>query len=490
MSRWWPLNASHLGVPSKACLSPPCNQSIVSMTSSTIVNLVSRSLRKFTRPAQKYALRVFRRAFRKKRNAEHRTTQKRAYWDDIASLTLSNLVHETETQASGRVQVIALTDFRASIGDLWDKYKDRIILIADSTIGRMIGRGNTYIPQGDDTWILLMPALPETRAQELTDSIAAAIGDKLMGAKFAPHEAPFPATAKLDLRTAINPDGSINIEALKTQVAKARNSQGVPIVTMPGKTTYPTPRPSQQRPSTRTTQTSSSRLTPMLMPAWSSDTECIDSFFFRAFTDQYINVFHDTTAPMQSTEALDMIRTASSIFHEILNAGLRVKLTVPVPFSVLQGDARSHVQRLISKLPQRERLLQLRLEIVQIPNSVGAESLVSIRETFRPFVRDIAFSTDPMSPHEQLLALDHIMVGGELLPDLGLDDEGLFQALLHFRHRAGRRGTYLLGLHSRAQIGAALRAGIHEIGGRGLADGHRRLPERLTILRRDEILSH
>tara|TARA_R110000868_G_scaffold10726_4_gene52096 strand:- start:427 stop:1809 length:1383 start_codon:yes stop_codon:yes gene_type:complete len=460
------------------------------MAAPTIAKLVSRSIQKFTRPARKHVLRAFRRIFNIGNGIEYKTARKRAYWDDIASLTLSNLVHETETQASGRIQVIALTDFRASIGDLWDKYKDRIVLIADSTIGKMIGRGNTYIPQDDDTWILLMPGLPEAHAQALTDSIATAIGDKLMGAKFAPHEAPFPATAKLDLSNAINPDGSVNVDALKAEVAKVRRIQDASMPLPPVRNLRPSLSSSRLSPPVRTTRASSSYLTPMLMPAWSSDTESIDSFFFRAFTEENTNVFQDAASPMNRADALNMIRTASSIFHEAINASLRIKLTVPVPFALLQEDSRSHIQSSISKLPQRERLLQFRLEIVQIPSSVGAEALVGIRETFRPFVRDIAFSTDPMSPHEQILALDHIIVGGELSPNLDIDDERLFQALLHFRHRAGRRTTYLLGLNSRTQIGAALRAGIHEVGGRGLADGQRRLPIRLTLLRRDELLSH
>ena len=67
----------------------------------------------------------------------------RVYWDDSVALTLSNLVQETETRASGRVQVISLADFREAVGELWAKYQSRILLIAESTISRMIGKGNT-----------------------------------------------------------------------------------------------------------------------------------------------------------------------------------------------------------------------------------------------------------------------------------------------------------------------------------------------------------
>jgi len=96
--------------------------------------------------------------------------QARVYWDDGVTLTLSNLAQETETRASGRVQVISLADFRAAIGELWEKYQNKILIIAESTIGRMIGKGNTYIPQGEDTWLLLFPGLSSDKAQQRADA--------------------------------------------------------------------------------------------------------------------------------------------------------------------------------------------------------------------------------------------------------------------------------------------------------------------------------
>jgi len=199
----------------------------------------------------------------------------RAYWDD-----LRDLVHETETKASDRVQGISLIDFRHSVGDLWRKYKDRIILISDSTIARMIGRETTYIEQDDDTLILLFPGLSETIAQELTDSIATAIGDKFIGAKFALHVLPFPSTAKLNISKAINLDGSVSVETLKSEVARARAAQGT---SSSGHEIKPfaSPFPKQR---SRTTESERARavttkIKPMLIPAWSADTECVDSFF-------------------------------------------------------------------------------------------------------------------------------------------------------------------------------------------------------------------
>src|SRR5437868_6002196 len=77
------------------------------------------------------------------------------YWDHDIEMTLTSLVRESETRASGRVQLLSLASFRDDIGELWDQYQDRILMIADTTIARRLGRGNTYIVQDEETWLLL-----------------------------------------------------------------------------------------------------------------------------------------------------------------------------------------------------------------------------------------------------------------------------------------------------------------------------------------------
>src|SRR5436190_1016005 len=79
----------------------------------------------------------------------------RGYWDGEIELTLSKLVRETETRASGRVQLLSLASFHDDIGELWEQYRDRILLIAETTISKRIGRGNTFIMQDEETWLLL-----------------------------------------------------------------------------------------------------------------------------------------------------------------------------------------------------------------------------------------------------------------------------------------------------------------------------------------------
>lgn len=115
--------------------------------------------------------------------------------------------------------------------------------------------------------------------------------------------------------------------------------------------------------------------------------------------------------------------------------------------------------------------------------------LLPIREVFRPYVREVAFMVDLAMPHEQVLALDHIMLGIDVTGASPQDEDHIFQEMLMFRQRAGRRGTYTLGLGSRAHVKRAISAGLHEIGSPGFFEDVRRLPHHIAIMHRDEIQS-
>src|SRR4051812_13027576 len=168
--------------------------------------------------------------------------QPRGYWDHDVELTLAKLVHEAETRASGRVQLLSLASFRDDIGELWDQYRDRILLIAETTIGRRIGRGNTFIMQDEETWLLLFPGLDEHEALRRADDIARKIGEKLIGARFAPENARLPEMTKLDL--AVGANGKVSAEAMRAAVArtKARNDEAFS-APLPKKTATQPPRP-------------------------------------------------------------------------------------------------------------------------------------------------------------------------------------------------------------------------------------------------------
>jgi hypothetical protein len=406
------------------------------------------------------------------------------YWDDSVSLALSNLVQDAETRASGRVQIISLADFRGAIGELWPKYEKHILIIAESTIGRMIGKGNTFIPQGDDAWLLLFPGLPEDNAQQRADAIAATLGEKLLGAQFTSHEVPMPAAAKLDLTGAVNADGSLNMEAVKSAISRIKQTQ---ISKVAAASKSVTPVPARATAPGTISRSTAEQLKTFFRPAWCAETESVDTFFFRATGEAGRNVYADTAPPCNDATILDLTKAAVTAFTAMCDTGLQAKMAIPVPFSTLHGAALVEIQRLIARLPQRDRLLRLRLEVVRIPDDITADMLLPIREVFRPYVREVAFVVDLAQPHEQVLALDHIMLGADLTELQGATDEQIFQEMLMFRQRAGRRGTYVLGVNTRTLVKHAIHAGVHEIGGPVVGDDLKRLPHRTAIIHRDEI---
>ncbi|MBY0508995.1 MAG: hypothetical protein K2P94_02475 [Rhodospirillaceae bacterium] len=419
--------------------------------------------------------------------SERDLARARVYWDDGVSLTLSNLAQETETRASGRVQVISLADFRTAVGELWDKYQSKILIIVESTIARMIGRGNTFIPQGDDTWLLLFPSLDEEKAEQRTNAIAASIGKKLVGAQFTPEELPLPSAAKLDLSGAMNADGSLNMDALRNAISRVRQKQILKTVAQSPHPAGPRPRPVTAGAAPQ--RSNADQLKPFFRPAWSADTQNIDTFFFRAFTDAGLNVYADSAPVLNDATVLDLTKNAASAFTAMCEGGLMAKIAIPVPFNTLHGPAGPEVLRIISALRQRDRLMRLRIEVVRVPESVTSELLVPIREMFRAYVREVAFMVDLLSPHAQILALDHIMLGVEVGHGHGGGGEQVYQEMLIFRQRAGRRGTYILGLHSRSDMMHAVRAGFSEIGGPALHEDTRRLPLHLTHILREDLLA-
>lgn len=413
----------------------------------------------------------------------------RVYWDSDVTLTLQNLVQDAETRASGRVQVITLADFRSAIGDLWDKYEQRILLIAESTISRMIGRGNTFIPQEKDTWLLLFPGLPEDEAVVRADAIAARIGEKLVGAQFSEPPPPPPLASRLDLTGALNADGSLNFDRLKAaveQVRKAAKNADIPVVAVkrPG---GPAARGAITSP-VHQTKAETFQITVGFRPAWNAETQSIDSFFFRGASPNGSDLFASNTPPPEDIAVLDFVAAGGRAFSEMCERGLRAILTVPVPFETLQGPHLADIQRLITGLRQRDRLLQLRLEITHVPYRARAEQLVAMREIFRPYVRDVAFQLDLFLPSDQVLALDHVVLGTELTHQTRQGDDDLFQAMMVFRQRAGRRATYILGLHSRLQVAHALTAGISEVGGPAIHAEMKKLPDQVVVISRQDLL--
>ncbi len=420
-------------------------------------------------------------------------------WDQDIDLTLGTLVNDATTKASGRVQVLTIAHLRAELGDAWDRYKKKVLIIAENTIGRMIGKGNTYIPQDEDSWLLLMPALSEHEAQLKADEIAMVLGEKLVGERFEEKEPPLPQTAKVDLAQALNPDGSFNSTAMRNAVKRAR-------LTLAAKDARRSVKELDQikanaKPLEKPLGTAASFSQASLFPSltlayrqmWQSDTESFSAFALRAFTDTGEPVFGpNAPATVQSAlndaTIIDLAKAAFADFSAMTQKNMRATYVVPVPFSVMTRKLGAVFLRALAALPQKERLTFMRIELVNIPSRTPVGTLIDVRELFRGRVKDVAFLLDLGHLNQEVLALDHITIGAEPHTDLFANDQYLHEAMSFFRRKASGRRTYIMGLRTREQASFALHTGIDEISGPGIADDLRHLPDRTTVVYKQELV--
>lgn len=416
-------------------------------------------------------------------------------WGDDISLTLGTLVHDTETRASGRVQVLTLSHLRSELGDGWQRYQSRVIMMAETTIGRMIGKGNLYIPQDEDTWLLLMPLLKEMEAEQRADEIARVLGEKLVGARFEEKEPPLPQTAKVDLSTAMNADGTFNVEAMKTAVKRSR----LLLAAKDARRPVAELDKNKAKPKAMTTAASASqaslfpRLSVVYRPLWVAEIESYASFAMRAFTDTGDPVFGpnapaDVQARLNDATIIDLAKAAFADFTTLTHRGLRATYVLPVPFTVMTRQLGAVFLRALAALPQKERLMHMRIELVNVPPTTNVQTLIDVREVFRGRVKDVAFLTELGTLNDKILSLDHISIGAEPKADTLNTDAELAQALGTFRRRVGTRRSYVMGLRSRTHVAMAIHASLDEISGTGLADDIRHLPDRLTVAHKQDLV--
>lgn len=420
-----------------------------------------------------------------------------ATWDQGLELSLGKLVSEIETKASGRVQVITIAHLRSELGDGWERYRPRVLMMVETTISRMIGKGNAFIPQDEDAWLLLMMTLSEHEAEQRADEIAIALGQKLVGERFTEKDPPLPQTAKVDLDTAMNPDGSLNTEALKLAAKRTRLVLAAKDARRPAQESDK----SKADAKTKALGTAASfaqvsafpSLTVVYRPLWVAETESLACYAMRAFTATADPVF-GPNAPNAAQQMLndatiiDLAKVAFSDFTAMTQKGLRATYILPVPFTVMTRKLGAVLLRAISDLPQREHLIQLRIELVNVPSTASPEALIDVREVFRGRVKDVAFLMDLGALSDAVFSLDHVALGVEARPGSFVDDAELSQALNSFRRRAGARRNYVMGLRSRAHVALAIQAGIDEISGTGLADDMRHLPDRPAVLFKQDLL--
>jgi hypothetical protein len=411
-------------------------------------------------------------------------------WDAGIELSLGQIASQIETKASGRVQVITLAHLRHSLGDNWDQYRAHVLLIAETTIGRKIGKGNTFIPHDEDSWLLLMPSLSEEEAEARAIEIGVQLGEKLIGERFSEEEPPLPQSAKVDLSTAMRQDGTLDMDAIRQAVKKAR----MVLAAREAKRTSTSAKTAPVNPLDAVSAPAHSRFSEIKLvyrQAWSSDTEAIDTFHVRGFDSMAELVYGRADARLPSIlndpTMADIVKAAISEFVLMISSGLRAKYVLAIPYTMTRRRVGDALFRTIAALPQQDRLMHLRVEFTGLPPNVSPEHLFELRETFRGRVREVAFLLDLAALRDQVLALDHIVLGADVNAAKFADEQQLRTALIAFRRRVGPRRAYVMGLRSRELISAAVGAGYDEVSGGGLADDTRHLPLHTTVIHRQDL---
>lgn len=432
----------------------------------------------------------------------------RVYWDDDITLTLGNLVSETETRASGKVQVITLAAFRDSIGELWERYKDRIIMIAETSIARRIGKGNTFIALEDDSWLLLFARSAEPEAQARADAIAAAIGRKLMGARFTLEEMPLPGTEKLGLADILNDDGSINLGAVRAEVGKIKTAERAAYLAhipksaaRTGKTKEPPHKtgripvvraravpgtPAALAPPPPEDPSQIGELILLFRPAWNAESQSVNTFHLRAYTTEGLCVTDDDTAKLNSATALDLVRAGVAAFTALRTSEAPLHLVLPLPVAAFSITGLVDAQKLIAAIPREDRIGHLRLDLRRLPRATP-EKLVALRELFRSYVRGVSFPINPFTATDAMLSIDHVMFTADVSRETGCTDQEMFDALMMLKNRASARPVAVTGLRKRSHLARAVAAGVAEVSGPALMDDVKTLPERAQRLPRESL---
>lgn len=407
-----------------------------------------------------------------------------SWGDDTLELRVGTLLADKESKSFGTVQAVTMTAFQDELGDLWHRHEKNILLIAETTIDRMLGKGQTSIREDELTWLLVTPDLTISEAEVFAKSIAVLIGEKLVGARFEQTEDtdPTPMTGLVDLSSALTEDGSIDRSALQLAVSKARATMAAQDgrakrekirlaakekhSPLKRKTEQVSTGPSNAKQNTAIVAEGGLRLS--FWPVWSSDSQSIDTFVCRPLDKDGSDPFSRDDPALVSANAITVVRAGVAALHGMINDGVRAKLVIPIPLNALLAPSQRPILQAFSKLEEAHRFLYLRPEIVRVPHSVSTASILTARDLLRPLARDVGVLTDLHSPNAAVLAASKVMIGCSA-SEINRGGNGQpLQKLKQFRTAVKGRQAYVLGLPNSETVKHAAQVGFDEIGGIGL----------------------
>lgn len=423
--------------------------------------------------------------------------------DDGLELKLGTLLADKASKSYGTVQAITLTEFQADLGDLWNQHEKNILLIAETTIDRMINKGQTTIREDDLTWLLVTPDLSTDEAETFAKGIAESIGGKLMGARFDPNEEtdPTPTTGMVDLSSALTEDGSINRSAIQHAVAKARAVIAArdSLTKRRKKKTIESKADNQKQSTAQLVDergtihtgivSAETGIKLVYWPMLSSDSQSIDTFVCRPVCEDGGNPFERKNSSQVAANAVAVARAGVVALNGMIKNNVRAKFVLPLPLTPLLAPAQRQILQALEKIEDVHRFLYLRAEIVAIPRSVSTASILTARDLLRPVARDVSVMTSLKSPNKAALAASKVMIGCNV--DIGSDvsAEKVAGELQHFKEFLGDRPTYVLGLPDPSTVKAAVTMKYAELGGPGLHSALVHRPHSTEAVTTQDLLS-
>lgn len=416
--------------------------------------------------------------------------------NDDLTLSYASLLADKESKSYGTVQLVTLTQFRQELGPIWDQYEKNILLIAETTIDRMLSKAQTAIREDEETWLLITPDLTPEDAERFAERIAAAIGEKLVGARFEATDVPdgdaTPLTGTLDITTAMTPEGRLDRSMINRAIA---NAQAVLVARAQAKRAEAEMSERGDEKEKRSKASAASNETEFVTaeeglklrywPAWSADAQSIDTFFCRPVGAAPGDPLSREDPRQTAANAVAVARGCAVALNGMVNDSVRAKLVTPIPYLALMSSAQRAILQAFQKLHESHRFLYLRLEITHVPAVVTLPTLLTARDLLLPIARDIGILTDLATPNRVVLSASRVMIGADASSTSG----DRMTALEQFRAACQGRPCYVVGLETGQELKTAVYADYNEIGGPVVQDVLKRRPEKTTPMLRDSLLS-
>lgn len=423
---------------------------------------------------------------------------------DFSWLTLDEVLQSHPGLLATRLHIITLRQFRESIGDEWEQYIDRIGMIADGVVRRLLGPKNYFSRYSEDTFILSFSALSEEEGRRQAVLLANELMHRLIGERFASaqicvseidtevlvdgkgglqeilvdeavteaepiqfFEERFESLSKTEL-VAMDPLGSKGSDGTLDDVHEGGNSIAdkepfdpvwVPLVWPPEELKRRLPK---EHLVVKPGETVPEGIEILFRPTWTARWQMVDAYLAqpRRSTDGR-SVTGDAALPRGASTGqlanLDyaLLYATLAELTRAVEAKKAATFICPIRFSTLVPPYWATIPEVLRCFSDAIRQRNLLIEITHIPPTVGADHMTSIAGKIRPFCRDILFRTMLDNPRVPIIGVAQPAAIGCRFAR-GHGDAPNLSALATFVDAAKPHRVYLWGITDPSILNAAL----------------------------------